>query len=183
MKKLLQQTWFQWAVIILTVVNLSMIAGFAYKAWIEEPRPVAQLPPKTPERGLGRMLREELQLNQEQHLKARDARKNFHTRASQIAKELQMTRHALLHEMQRQQPEHQLIKSYADSIGFYHGQLKHATADFYLELKRICTPKQQEQLRQVFSKLMRVNEMVPPKMHRRKGRPGKPKHKRNHQPH
>lgn len=171
MENLFSKRWFRWAVLILTAINLSMIAGFTYTAYVDKPQDNfnPNPPAPRPNAGLGRMLRNELDLSRRQHLQFRDARKAFHRDAHDITVNLQQTRLKLLKEMSKDQPQKERMKTLADSIGIYHSRLKMHTIDFYMQLKQNCTPEQEEKLKGIFRKLMNAREI---KM------PGGPRHHR-----
>lgn len=163
----MEKAWFRWAVIILTVVNISMIAGFTYRAYMDKPPEGPQSLPELPDRGFGRVLQDSLGLTHQQHLKFRQARRTFHVNARKIAVNLQRTRLTLLQEMSSPKPDSSQLQALADSIGWYHSELKKLTVDFYLELKQECSPAQKEKLYGVFRALMHADHI---KM------PGRPRH-------
>ena len=174
LQNIIQKPWFLWAVIILVIINISMIAGFTYKAYIaDDTIKVDTSSFELPDRGWGRYFRDKLNLSHKQFRDFRSYRREFHTTARDITIELQNTRLALLDEMSSPEPDTKKINQMAQKIGQLHTELKKATADYYLALKKECNPQQKKQLYKIFKQMLNAEELEMPEGRRHQHRRGR----------
>jgi hypothetical protein len=61
----------------------------------------------------------------------------------------------LLESMDQDQPDSTRLNALSEQIGLKHTELKKLTVRYYLELKGICMPGQQEQLYQVIKRIIK----------------------------
>lgn len=174
LQNIIQKQWFLWAVIILVIINISMIAGFTYKAYIADNTvKVDTSSLELPDQGWGPYFRDKLNLSHKQFRDFLSSRQEFHTSAMDITIELQSTRIGLLEEMSKPKPDTKKINRLAKKIGQLHTELKKVTVDYYLALKKECNPQQKKQLYKIFKQMLNAEELDLPEGRRHRHRRGR----------
>jgi len=145
-----------WLIIILLATNISTIGTIFYHVYFQD----KQLPDepdrelRIPEGHLGRFFRDEMNLTPQQHRQFRDFRQNFHRKANGLAMRMQENRNMLFQELATENPDTVYLGKLADEIGKMHAQLKRLTFEYYLQMKSVCDPQQQQKLHFIFSKMI-----------------------------
>jgi Spy/CpxP family protein refolding chaperone len=103
---------------------------------------------------MGRLLSRELQLTPEQMSKFREFRKDYYPYVHMIYDSLHLKRHEMLKELAKENPDTVILLSISKDIGIMHADLKMATNNFYLNMKNVCTPEQQEKLNNIFEAML-----------------------------
>ncbi len=98
----------------------------------------------------GRYFRDMLQLNNSQMNEFRSVNGTFRDHAREINIHLIELREGMLREMQKSTPDINSLDAYSDSIGLLHSELKRCTYRYYLGIKEICNPTQQQELNRIF---------------------------------
>lgn len=161
-----------WLVIILLVTNVSTIISFRYYSQEE-----ARLPEKTesvevPGEQRTRFFKEQLNLTPDQLVLFREANRNFNREARAVTGEMERLRADLVAEMVRAESDTLRLEQLSALIGEQHKLLKTITYSFFLELKAICSPEQNEQLARIFQSLISDDQNIklPQRGMRRNGR-------------
>lgn len=157
---------FIWIIAVLTVINLSAIATIYYHVNFQEEAPVREFYGPDSEPGPqdvrpGRFFREELNLTPEQHMQFRDLRRNFHMQANDLTYKMQIKRNEMITELAKEEPDIAKLKQIARDIGDMHTELKELTMEYYLGMKEVCTPEQEEKLYRIFEVLINRDGGMP----------------------
>ncbi len=147
-----------WTIIILAVMNLSSIITFVYHQNRPEKAEIA------PESGIsvsentsmkysGRYFRDKLGFTREQMDKFVQFNPDFRQKVRNINVHLSNLRQQMLSEMTETNFDTTRLNLLSDSIGYLHADLKKTTFKYYLDLKNISNPDQQEKLEQLFSEM------------------------------
>jgi len=113
---------------------------------------------------------EQLGLNMEQMESFREIHREYNRSANQITRNLEMLRIEMIRELGEKHPDLQKINQTNHDFGKLHEELKNQTANYYLELKRICTPEQQQRLQQIFETIAQPPQRRQEWQGRRRGR-------------
>jgi len=103
---------------------------------------------------MGRLLKQELQLTPEQISSFREFRKEYYPYVHKKYDSLHIKRHELLKELAKENPDTVVLLSISEEIGAMHADLKMATNNFYLNMKSVCTPEQQQKLNHIFEAML-----------------------------
>ena len=150
-----KDTLMVWAIVILAIMNISTVATIMYhkyKSGKVETIAVSdqkQLEANS-EKFSGRYFRDQLNLNGEQMDKFKEINPVFRPKARSITIELAQKRKQMLIEMAAAKSDTLRLNALSDSIGQLHSNLKKITFQYYLEIKNICDPEQQQKLEQLF---------------------------------
>ncbi|MCX6236859.1 MAG: periplasmic heavy metal sensor [Bacteroidia bacterium] len=169
-----------WAIVILTVMNISTVATIVYhKYQSEKAETIAVSDQKQletdSEKFSGRYFRDQLNLSREQMDKFKEINPVFRPKARDITIELAQKRKQMLIEMAAAKSDTARLNALSDSIGQLHSNLKKITYRYYLEIKSICDPEQQRKLEQIFGEMFTNDSQLgyPGKGGPRGGRQGK----------
>lgn len=175
-----KQRWMIWAIILLAVLNVSTIITVIYHSSPgAEGVPQSQFaaPENEAEAGKfsGRYFRDHLGFSGEQMNRFVEFNPDFRQTAWNINVQLNRLRQEMLSEMTRDNYDIARLDLLSDSIGRLHSRLKKATYKYYLDIKGICDPQQQEKLKQLFSEMF-ASDVLPGPGHQGKGMRG-PRHR------
>ena len=151
-----------WAIIILLATNLSMGFSFLYHK-LQGQKVVQQTEQTTveiPAEQRTRFFREMLDLNPAQVTASRGLNREFNRMGHQINGSLEQLRIEMVTELGQTNPNDEKLKSISAKIGALHAELKTVTIDYYLEMKAVCTPTQQQKLNEVFMGMLKIKEDV-----------------------
>lgn len=158
-------------IVFLLVTNVTTVVTFIMKEnnlKLKENGTMVEIPDK----GLGRFFRDELGLNQEQHIAFREQRRKFRDDGRKITQNLQTKRRAFLDEMSKTKPDTAKLEKLSDEIGDLHKQLKQRTYTYFFKLKSHCNVEQQEKLFNIFRAMN--NPEIDIRCRMRKGRMHRP---------
>lgn len=151
-----------WAIVVLLATNLSM--GFSFLYHKQQDRQLAEKAAQDeieiPAQQRARFFREQLSLDAGQLVVFRDLNREFNRTGHQINGRLERLRVEMVAEMGTQKPNAEKLKGISAEIGQLHAQLKTATIDYYLKMKAVCNPAQQEKLNTLFMQILQENEDV-----------------------
>ena len=133
-----------WAIVILIATNMAtVISGVRHSTndfKSEEMRDNMRI----------MFLSNHLQLNEEQTARFVTLNKAYNQNARQSTAILNRQRIRMIEELSKENPDMEKVEKISVDIGSLHKDLKMATADFYLGLKRECNKEQQESLKEFF---------------------------------
>ena len=153
-----------WIIVILAVTNISTIGTIVYRVYFQQKtvQNNNSVQIDIPDSHLGRFLRDELNLNHEQHQQFRTFRQKFHQQANILTIEMQVKRNEVMVELGKENSDTVYLQSLARELGNFHTKLKQLTFEYYLEMKNVCTPEQKEKLFHIF--LATINQKADIKM-------------------
>ncbi len=135
-----------WLVLFLLIVNVAAISTIVYHIFSE--KAAVQLEEST--NGAGQILTRELALNTDQQNFFHKTNMNYNQQSKKILDQLTEKRSEILEVLAEENPDTALLHTLAEDIGHLHTNLKLLTIDNFLELKKICTPQQQQQLSKLY---------------------------------
>ena len=91
----------------------------------------------------------------------RTANRNFNPRVRQLSMEMGTMRQEMVNELAKENPDRQKLDSLAAAFGDLHRQLKEQTINYYMELRSMCTPEQQQQLHMLFRTMLNPDNDLP----------------------
>lgn len=154
-----------WLVAFLLVLNICAIGSILYYKGRTTENVTTIMQHPTHERhatpGEGRFFRNFLGLDETQFRKFSAARNRFHIKLTDLNEELAIKRAEFLKELNRKNPDMVKIRKISDEIGNLHAAMRMETGRYYLQLKEICNPEQQEKLYHFFLQTMEGNDMLP----------------------
>ena len=147
-----------WAIVILAVMNISTLVTIMYHKYQSDTTETnSESDQKQLETGSekfsGRYFRDQLNLNSEQMDKFKEINLVFRPKARDITIELAKKRKQMLIEMSAAKNDTARLNALSDSIGQLHSNLKKITYRYYMEIKSICDPEQQQKLEQIFGEM------------------------------
>ena len=164
-----------WTVIILVVLNISTLATFLYERKLNcAPPPVQSASENQRFREINWFMREDLGLNPSQTNKIYRLRRENYLDSKKILVSLDEKRKEMLTELQKENPDQQKLDQIAVEIGNLHRDLKKVTIQYFLNIKKICSPEQQVKLNKLFRDMEYYHE------HRNRNRHGNMRQNRNH---
>lgn len=151
-----------WGIVILLATNLSTIGSFYYHRLTETKAEQAKLEEQTtiPGDQRTRFFRDELSLDDSQLDQFREINRNFNRKARGIEMNLNRLREDLINELGAQNPDSVRLNQLAGEIGENHRELKQVNSAFYLNMKKICTPEQQQKLFSIFQSMLNKDSQV-----------------------
>ncbi|MGD9556432.1 MAG: Spy/CpxP family protein refolding chaperone [Mangrovibacterium sp.] len=162
-----------WIIVILLATNLATIGSFYYHRTMENRQPKTEQNEQQniPGEQRTRFFREQLALSDEQLEQFREINRTFNRIAKHLEMNLAGLREEMIEELGSQSPDTIRLGQIAAEVGSNHRQLKQVTATFYLDMKRICTPAQQEKLHELFKAMLnKENQINLPQTGKGKGR-------------
>lgn len=147
--------WLVWIVVILAIMNISTLGTIMYNRYISsnnsEVVSVTRMRMKNdPENFSGRYFRDKLGLDKEQMEKFREINTEFRQKAHEVTQELFRIREEMLNQLSLPDTDTVKLSLLSDSIGMMHADLKKLSFRYYLDVKNICRPDQQEELQFIF---------------------------------
>jgi hypothetical protein len=76
----------------------------------------------------------------------------------ELIQDLQNVQKSILEELKKSNYDSLKLVSYSNEIGSLHSRLKMNTIDFYLSLKRVCSPSQQDSLYVIFREMSQFSD-------------------------
>lgn len=152
-----------WIIVILVATNLSTIGSFYYHRANEgkqttESKPGGQT--TVPGEQRTRFFRDQLNLDNNQIESFREINRNFNRTARDIEMNLADLRKEIVDELGQSSPDSVKLDRLAEEIGNNHSELKQVTTRFYLNMKKICTPEQQEKLYTIFQSMLTKENQI-----------------------
>ena len=141
-----------WTVIILIALNLATLLSLYFHTRQSGTRAKESFEEISKD-SIGRgaiFFGEQLGLNMEQLESFREIHRVYNRSANQITRNLEILRSEMIRELGQKQPDLQKINQINHDFGKLHEELKNQTATYYLGLRKICTPEQQQRLQEIF---------------------------------
>jgi len=117
----------------------------------------------------GRFLKQTLGFNDEQMDAFRDANQQFRPFAMDVTYTIDSLKTEMFTELQKAVPDTVRLNGMSKQIGDLHGRLKYETYNFYLNIKKLCTPEQMKELEKAFQPLFKNEGNVSPGNQHRRG--------------
>lgn len=146
-----------WAVIVLAIMTLSIIATIVFKANFAQ----GDWHRKADRFGVhwrGRAFVDNMNFSESQLTEFHRLDYIFANEVSEITAELDRKREALFAELERPETDTAKCQEIATEIGMLHRDLKIKTYRFYLGVKRLCNGEQKEKLKEVFAPVFNMEE-------------------------
>lgn len=147
-----------WAIVALSVLNISTIVTIIYHRHKSVPETVLQGSGRidaesSSVRFSGRWFRDELDLSPEQMNRFREFNPAFRQQIRDINLDLNDLRRKMLEEMAESDFDSIRLNSLADSVGHLHADLKVLTYRYYMKFKKLCNEEQKEKLDMMFGEM------------------------------
>lgn len=146
-----------WAVIVLAIMTFSIIATIVYKANFSE-NDTSIHSGRFGGHWRGGDFIENIDFSEQQKVEFRKIDNVFREDVTRISTQLDSKREALFAELEKAETDTAKCRAIATEIGTLHRDLKLKTCRFYLDVKKICTPGQQEKLRDAFAPIFNMDE-------------------------
>lgn len=137
------------AVIILTLFNLTALTTVAYQRWT-----VGKRIQELPEGDIGMRGFRELGFDREQMARMEESRKEFMERTEPLEAELHQLRLRMFELIRTEEPDTSAVFALVDSVGLVQNELQKVAIAHMLEEGAILTPEQREHLFGMFEKHM-----------------------------
>ncbi|UCH14642.1 MAG: periplasmic heavy metal sensor [Bacteroidales bacterium] len=169
-----------WLIIILLVINISAITTIFLGVSLKDKKDIRPLPPKTEHRRHheGEFFYRSLNLSEEQHQQFKKAKHKFYSGAKNIAGQMHRKRIEFINELASEEPDTIKLQEIANEIGALHSKLKFQTYRHYLDMKRICTEEQEEELMKIFKSMLYKEDSFMSPRGRHGGKGKRPHHHR-----
>ncbi len=141
-----------WVIIILIAVNLAtIVSGIIYSS---KGRSAENMSTEIPFNQRVDFFQEQLYLSPEQRDNFAEFNREFNQDARVITNKMNSLRLSLIREMAKSNPDESKLDEICTDIGRLHSQLKGATVDYYLKMKGVCDPQQQDLLNLLFERMI-----------------------------
>ena len=161
-----QKRLFIAAIIILALLNVATLVTIWSMG--RNPREGRGLRSSIQKPGSGRitrsMLAEELRLTDDQKDFFREAGVRFNENSKRILMAYHRSKIRMFDELAKHNPDTALIRHLTDSLGDRQTELEKATAIYFLQLKHVCNPVQQQHFPRIFHRLLRHMALPEPEM-------------------
>lgn len=159
-----------WVVVLLAITNTATIGTILYHNY-QEKKQEENITINTGSSGgnmlNGRFLRQTLGFNNDQMNAFRQVNRAFRPYAMELTTKIDSFKSDMFIELQKSVPDTGRLNSMSEQIGDLHGTLKYETYKFYLNIKKICTPEQSEELKKTFQPLFKNEAFTIPSNHRK----------------
>ncbi|MEA1877473.1 MAG: periplasmic heavy metal sensor [Bacteroidota bacterium] len=160
MKKLTISRQLLYALVILLVVT-NLVTVFSVARFLNDHKTqttVSESGEEIPGFHRTKLFSDELNLDEDQQYIFRGLNRTFNQTANQVYRDMSHLRVDLVDEMGLTNPDTVRLQYLAEEIGNLHTELKTLTTDFYLGLKAVCSPEQQDLLFHQFRNLLNTEE-------------------------
>lgn len=151
-----------WGVVLLVIMNLASLATVWYQQhhppeFLRQPGPRLQDPAQQINQ-VNAFLRHELQLSDTQAQQFADMQRQHFNRVKAEHDAIRNLRQELFNQLSSSPPDTVKVEKLATAIGDRHRELEILTFQHLIDLKKLCTAKQQQKLNSLFRELLRVME-------------------------
>jgi Spy/CpxP family protein refolding chaperone len=144
--------FFKIAIVVLLLVNVATLSFM----WMNQPTNREDHPRRGEGRGPGEFLIHELQLNDEQQEQYEVMRSHHHETVMEIRRKAGGYRRRINDQLKVAVADSLLIRQLSDSIGYCQRDAELITFYHFQDLRRICTPKQQQKFDQVIQEAIQM---------------------------
>lgn len=143
-----------WTIVVLVLLNLTTIGTMYYHMSRTDAAPAGEAELAVESFRLNnRSIVENLGLSGSQANECREILSDFREKVRNINQSLNENRADLFGELRKEAPDAEAYLDYSAKIGELHKALKMETVQFYLALKSLCDPAQEERLNQLLAPL------------------------------
>jgi len=149
-------------IIILVLINFSVLAviiGFFYSSG-EQHLGKPPLPPPPP--SIRTIMTSGLKLTPEQRIHFKEASSRFMNRSGNILRQYYRDKRMMFDLLAQPEPDSSLIIRLTDTLGMQQAHLERITVAYFLELQRVCTPKQRMRFPGIFQQMLHRMSMPDP---------------------
>ncbi|MFO7938129.1 MAG: periplasmic heavy metal sensor [Bacteroidales bacterium] len=145
-------------IIFITVINLAALGTQLYRSYFQ-PRVSnraerADFRPEHMHDGFHRQFIEQMDFSEKQAGAFRTIMRKTFQESRPVIDQLHLKRRELLTVLSGEVVDTVNVNFLAEEIGRLHAELKKISASHYMELRKLCTPQQQEQLLQFYDKMI-----------------------------
>lgn len=156
-----------WIAVILFVMNLATIGSLIYHT-LKKGTPPASSVQTEAEQG-ARFFFDRLDLTTDQTGPVREAYREYNRSTNHLVSELRFLRVDMVEQMTKADPDTVRLNEIYREIGSLHEALKKKTAEYYLQLRSVCTTEQRLKLDAIFRDMVSDDEDEPVQRGRRRG--------------
>jgi len=138
-----------YAIIVLAVMNVATFFSIGYHLY-KSNREGTNNQELILNTGSDRYFRDRMRFSPQQSEPFSEYSARFRQKASEVNLALIECRRQMLEEMNSEEPDSLRLAMLSDSIGSLHASLKHFTYNYYLDIKKISTPSQEDELNLIF---------------------------------
>lgn len=153
MNKTIKKYWKDWLILLLIVTNLTALVNKMIRDNSAASAEETILIDKTASPISGKCMKENLQFNDRQTAEFRHINERFHQKVRIILSELNQQKSKIFAELQQPESDTLHLQALSRETGELHRQLKDETNRFYLAIKALCNPEQQQKLQHCFTPL------------------------------
>lgn len=139
-----------WLVFFLLVLNIATISTILYHIYSDN----TSASSAAENIGAGKIITSELKLNEQQKDMFSVINNSYNKKSKPILDQLTEKRSEMLAELSETNPDTAILKTISIEIGELHTALKILTIDNFLDLKKICTEDQQQQLSEMYKDML-----------------------------
>jgi hypothetical protein len=139
-----------WLVSFLLLVNIAAITTIIYHIYSDKPTSILN----EESADASKIITGELGLNTDQKDLFQSINSAYNQQSQKILDQLTEKRSEMLAELGVENPDTSILKIIAKDIGALHTNLKLLTIQNFLELKKICTPDQQQLLAKMYDDML-----------------------------
>lgn len=155
-------------IIFLFLINISALTTILIRRnqMVRVPERERQI--HEPDRRMARGIRNEFNFSDHQFAKFGEINKDSFRKNYHLIKGIDSIRFIILEELSLENPDQEKLDSLVFEAGQLHMQLKRNTINHFLQLKEICTPKQEQVLLRMFNMMYERDMHTPGPQHRRR---------------
>lgn len=139
-----------WMVFFLLVINIAAISTILYHIYSDNTAASSAVE----NNGAGKIITSELGLSMQQKDLFSNINNVYNENSKPILDQLTDKRSEMLAELSEANPDTAILNTIAKDIGELHTTLKLLTIENFLELKKICTVDQQQQLSEIYKDML-----------------------------
>lgn len=142
---------------LLIALNLTTVGTILVNQYkVRQEKESILIDPESNVRINGRYFRHELGFDNHQMQEFRTVNRAFQPAARNLLMQIDSLKNESFVELNLATPDTVKLNRIASEIGNRHGQLKHSTHRYYMQVRTICTPEQAGKLQEVFVPLFRA---------------------------
>ncbi|MCF8217939.1 MAG: periplasmic heavy metal sensor [Bacteroidales bacterium] len=176
-----QKKLITWAVIILVIINLGAIGLLIYRSYTPSETTTITRPAQEDRfhdnrghrRGPGQFLQDRFQFNEAQLEKFNQSVDEHQSRMQEIKDSISLCRKKLVEEVVKDNPDTATLEEYIKRTGILHSKMQRETTNHFLEIQKIASPEQKEEIRSFLLDMPDRRRMNSHREHRR----GRPNHR------
>ena len=139
-----------WLVLFLLIVNIAAFSTILFHIYSDQSTSLSTNENTSP----GKIITGELGLNKDQKDLFQSINNSYYEKSQAILDQLTEKRSEMLAELGEEISDTTILQTIAKEIGELHTDLKLLTIQNFLELKKICTPGQQQQLSKMYNDML-----------------------------